>query len=240
MTDDCKPMTDDRRLLDVVAIDGPSGAGKSTVARAVARALGWTYVDTGAMYRAVGLKADREGVALDDDAGLDALCRMTRIEFREDAEGQNRIFLDGEDVSEAIREHRVSDLASRVSARKPVREAMGRYQRRLGERSPSVLEGRDIGTVIFPDARVKVFLTASAEERARRRTEELRQRGQEVAYERVLADIEARDRNDSSRAHAPLRPAEDAVVIDTTGLPVEEVVARIVNLVRRPRGRPPA
>ena len=219
-------------MREVVAIDGPSGAGKSTVARAVARALGWTYVDTGAMYRAVGLKADRLGVPLDDDPALEELCRHTRIEFRRDEAGEPRVFLDGEDVTRAVREHRVSDLASRVSARRPMREAMGRYQRRLGEEAPSVLEGRDIGTVIFPDARVKVFLTASPEERARRRTEELERRGQPLPYEEVLRDILARDANDSSRAHAPLRPASDAVVLDTTGLGPAEVVARIVALVR--------
>ena len=215
----------------VVAIDGPSGAGKSTVARRVAERLGWTYIDTGAMYRAVGLKAHREGVALDDDAALERLCRRTEIAFRRDPRQGLRILLDGRDVSEAIREHHVSDLASRVSARRPVREAMGRYQRALGEARPSVLEGRDIGTVIFPDALLKVFLTASPEERARRRTEELRRRGQDARYEEVLRDIQRRDANDSSRAHAPLRAAPDAVHLDTTGLTVEEVVERILALV---------
>lgn len=214
----------------VVAIDGPSGAGKSTVARGAAARLGWNYIDTGAMYRAIGLKADREGVSLDDDPRLDALCRNTALELRRDEDGTLRVFLDGQDVSEAIREHRVSDLASRVSARRPVREAMSRYQRRLGSAAPSVLEGRDIGTVVFPDAQVKIFLTASDEERARRRTLELRARGQTVQREDVLRDLQQRDRNDSTREHAPLKAAPDAHVLDTTGLSVDEVVERVVAL----------
>jgi cytidylate kinase len=140
--------------------------------------------------------------------------------------------LDGEDVSSAIRDHRVSDLASRVSARQPVRAAMGLYQRALGERRPSVLEGRDIGTVVFPDAAVKVFLTAADQERARRRTAELAHRGQTADYAAVLADIRTRDHQDSTRTHAPLKPAVDAVVVDTTGLDIEGVVARLVEIVQ--------
>jgi len=217
----------------VVAIDGPSGAGKSTVARGLAMRLGWNYIDTGAMYRSVGLKADRLGVALDDDEALEGLCRETEVALGRDADGGLRVLLDGEDVSRAIREHRVSDLASRVSARKPVREAMARYQRRLGEASPSVLEGRDIGTVIFPDALLKVFLTASVEERARRRTEELRSRGQPADPATVLADIRARDEQDSSRQHAPLKPASDAVTVDSTGASVDQVVERLAEMVAR-------
>jgi cytidylate kinase len=225
--------------VPVVAIDGPSGAGKSTVARLLAERLGWNHVDTGAMYRSIGLKADRAGVALDDDEGLERLCRDTILGFRRGADGAARVLLDGEDVTEAIREHRVSDLASRVSARRPVREAMARYQRQLGESAPAVLEGRDIGTVVFPDALVKVFLTAADEERARRRTAELASRGQEARYEDVLADIRARDRQDSSREHAPLRPADDARVVDTTGLPIARVVEELAGLVRQARDRAP-
>ncbi|MDW7709113.1 MAG: (d)CMP kinase [Deferrisomatales bacterium] len=215
----------------VVAIDGPSGAGKSTLARALAERLGWSHIDTGAMYRGIGLKADRLGVSLEDDAGLERLCRETRLELQRGEDGTLRLLLDGEDVSRAIREHRVSGLASRVSARKPVREAMAGYQRRLGEAAPSVLEGRDIGTVVFPDALLKVFLTATDEERARRRTAELLGRGQVAREEEVLEDIRARDRHDSDREHAPLRPAEDAVTVDTTGVGVGELVERLAEMV---------
>lgn len=225
--------------LAVVAIDGPSGAGKSTVARLLAERLGWNHVDTGAMYRSIGLKADRVGLALDDDEGLERLCRETTLDLRRGADGAARVFLDGEDVTEAIREHRVSELASRVSARRPVREAMARYQRRLGASAPAVVEGRDMGTVVFPDALLKVFLTAAAEERARRRTAELASRGQEARYEDVLADIRARDRQDSSREYAPLRPADDARVVDTTGLPITRVVEEIAELVKGALGRAP-
>jgi cytidylate kinase len=214
----------------VVAVDGPSGAGKTTVARRLAERLGWNHIDTGAMYRSIGLKADRLGVALDDDQALESLCRGTQLEFVRCDDGTRRVLLDGEDVSEAIREHRVSDLASRVSARKPVREAMTRYQRALGLVSPSVLEGRDIGTVVFPDAFLKIYLTASDEERAERRARELEARGQTMDPARLLRDIQARDRSDSAREHAPLRPAEDSVVYDTTGQGIEEVVEALTRL----------
>jgi cytidylate kinase len=218
--------------IRVVALDGPSGAGKSTVARRLAARLGWNYVDTGAMYRSIGLKADALGVALDDDASLEELCCATEIGLDRAPDGSPRVTLDGEDVTLRIREHRVSELASRVSARRPVRAAMTRFQRQLGEAAPSVLEGRDIGTVVFPDALVKVFLTASAEERARRRSEELRGRGQSVRFEEVLADIRRRDANDSSREHAPLRAAGDAVRLDTSGLSIDEAVETLTRLVR--------
>jgi cytidylate kinase len=215
----------------VVAIDGPSGAGKSTVARRLAERLGWRYLDTGAMYRAVGLKADREGVALDDDEGLRALCARTTIEFSGEQGRPVRILLDGADFSDAIREHRVSELASRVSARKPVRDAMSAFQRAIGIAHPTVAEGRDMGTVVFPDARLKVYLTASPERRAHRRTEELRARGQTADLQAILADIQQRDRNDSTRVHAPLAAAPDAVSLDTSHLGIDEVVEAIAEMV---------
>ena len=197
----------------LVAIDGPAGAGKSTVARAVARALGFTYLDTGAMYRAAALASTRGA----DPAG------DLRIEFDD-----GRVLLDGEDVSEAIRTPEVSQAASQVAARPEVREAMVRRQRALFDRADWVAEGRDIGTVVAPDAAVKVYLTASPEERARRRADEL---GLDV--DRVLADQRDRDRRDSEREVSPLRRADDAVELDSTQLSIDEVVDRIVGMVRR-------
>jgi cytidylate kinase len=198
----------------VVAIDGPAGAGKSTVARAVARALGFTYLDTGAMYRCVGLAAARRGVAPAEVAGV------VRIELGE------RVLLDGEDVTEAIRTPEASEGASRAAADPAVREAMVAQQRRIVAVGDWVAEGRDIGTVVAPDAAVKVFLTASPEERARRRAEQI---GADVRT--VLAEQRIRDERDSTRAHAPLAAAPDAVELDTTGLKLEDVVARVTALV---------
>ncbi|PLX44053.1 MAG: (d)CMP kinase [Deltaproteobacteria bacterium] len=216
--------------LKVVTIDGPSGAGKSTTARLLAKKLGWNCLDTGAMYRAVGLKAHRNGIPLDDDARLEKLLAGTKISFS-NCDGAARIFLDGEDVSEAIREHYVSSLASRVSARRPVREAMARFQREIGSSNPTIAEGRDMGTVVFNDAFLKIFLKTSPETRARRRTNELVMAGTAPDYEAILADITERDHNDSTRALAPLKPAEDAVMIDSGALNADEVVEAIAALV---------
>jgi cytidylate kinase len=206
----------------VIAIDGPAGAGKSTVARAAADSLGFTYLDSGAMYRCVALAAGSDGVDPDDGDALGELARGLRIEL----EG-GTVRLDGADVTKAIREPRVSAAASRVSVHPQVREAMVARQRELIEAGSYVAEGRDIGTVVSPDAPLKVYLTASEEERARRRSQ---QSGE--PFEDVLTAIRARDERDSAREHGALRAAEDAVELDTTGLPVEEVVERIVDLVR--------
>jgi cytidylate kinase len=199
----------------VIAIDGPAGAGKSSVARAVARRLGFRYLDTGAMYRAVALAALRRGIEAGEIVGELA------IELGE------RVLVDGEDVSEAIRSPEVSQAASRAAADPRVRAALVARQRRLLACGDWVAEGRDIGTVVAPDAQLKVFLTASAAERARRRAAQL---GADAA--RVAAEQAARDRRDFERAHAPLRPAPDAVQIDTTAMAPAEVVARIVALAR--------
>jgi len=206
----------------VIAIDGPAGAGKSTVARAVARELGFTYLDSGAMYRCVALAVSRTGADPDDGDATGEVAERVRIEFDD-----GRVSLDGEDVSAAIRTPEVSALASRVSVHPRVREALVAEQRRLIASGRYVAEGRDIGTVVSPDAPLKVFLGASDEERARRRAAETGE-----PFEEVLRAQRERDRRDREREHAPLRPAEDAVELDTTGLPVEEVVARVVELAR--------
>jgi CMP/dCMP kinase len=206
----------------VIAIDGPAGAGKSTVARAVAAALGFTYLDSGAMYRCVALAGVEAGVDLDDAAATGGLARALRIEL----EGE-RVVLDGRDVGGAIRAPQVTEAASRVSVHPPVREAMAARQRQLIEAGRYVAEGRDIGTVVSPDAPLKVFLTASAEERARRRAA---QTGEDEAA--VLAAQRERDARDETREHSALRPAGDALEIDTTGLGLNEVVDRIVTLAR--------
>jgi cytidylate kinase len=202
----------------VVAIDGPAGAGKSTVARALARALGFTYLDSGAMYRAVGLMAQRHGGPAADRA------RELRIELGD------RVLANGEDVTDAIRTPEVSEAASMVATDPAVREALVRKQRELLDGGDWVAEGRDIGTVVAPDAAVKVFLTASAEERARRRAQEL---GTDV--ETVLRDQALRDAQDSEREHSPLMRAPGAIDVDTSGLSVDQVVERIARLVEQAR-----
>ena len=224
----------------IVAIDGPAGAGKSTASRQVAARLGFAMVDTGAIYRAVALAASRAGVALDDDARLGGLLPQVAIRFAPPAAagaGQ-RVLLGDEDVSTEIRTPPMSLGASKVSARPVVRAGLLDLQRRLAlaeGNAGAVLEGRDIGTVVFPDADAKFFLTASPEERARRRHAELQAKGDPSSYEEVLADQLRRDRDDSERAVAPLKPAADAVVVDTSGIPLAEVVERLVALVQARR-----
>jgi CMP/dCMP kinase len=209
----------------IVAIDGPAGAGKSTVARAVARRLGFLYLDTGAMYRAVALWALRAGIALEDAHRMEQLARQARIEFSE-----NRVLLNGDDVTAAIREPGISEAASQIAAYGGVRRAMRQEQRRIAFQHSSVLEGRDIGTVVFPEAQVKIFLDASPEERARRRTAEL---GVSDSTGKVARELEERDRRDRTRAEAPLTQAPDAEYLDTTRLTLAEVEEAILKLVRR-------
>ncbi len=217
----------------IVAIDGPAGAGKSTVSKLLARRLGLSFVDTGALYRAVALSAQRQGIAATDDGALGTVLEKIRISFKATGD-QNRVFLDDEDVSAEIRTPEISLLASAVSARPVVRQGLLGLQRRLALEAPvgAVLEGRDIGTVVFPDADLKFFLEASADVRARRRFEELFQKGSDSSLDAVLADQTKRDRDDSSRAVAPLKPAEDAVRVDTSGLPLSEVVQRLERVIR--------
>ena len=214
-----------------IAIDGPSGAGKSTLARMVARHFGYIYVDTGALYRTVGLYVLRRGADTRDADAVGALLPEIDVEMRYDDEGVQRMYLNGEDVSDLIRTPEVSMAASDVSALPAVRGFLMDTQRNMAKKYDVVMDGRDIGTVVLPDARVKIFLTASARERARRRWRELRDRGVEAEFEDVLRDIELRDRNDSSRDIAPLRPAEDSVMCDTTEHDLEESFELIRSII---------
>ena len=222
----------------IIAIDGPSGAGKSTVAKAVAKKLGFSCLDTGAMYRAVAWQAMQSGVPLDDDAALGRVTRDFDIEFGH-VEGDpmpRRVSIGGVDVTDAIRTAEIDRAVSPVSAAPAVREALLDQQRRIGNAGDYVVEGRDIGTVVFPDAAVKVFLTASDEERAHRRVRQNVDRGiGSIDYDEVLADLRRRDAADSSRATAPLRPADDAVHIDSTSHYIEEVIDQICSLAREAR-----
>jgi cytidylate kinase len=216
----------------VVAIDGPSGSGKSSVARAVAGRLGLLYLDTGAMYRAVGLLAQEAGVSPDDDAGVTALAAGADLRF----DGDGRLHAGERDLSAAIRTLEAGELASRVSALPGVRRLLVERQRELARERGVVMEGRDIGTNVFPDAAVKVYLTASAEVRAERRFCELRDAGADVSLAEVLANVRERDGRDSGRALAPLRRAADAVTVDSTTMTLDEVVARVETIARRALG----
>lgn len=216
----------------VIAIDGPAGAGKSSVAREVARRLGFVYVDTGAMYRALTVKALRLGVPLDDPAALEALVKDTSVELRAAPDGGQAVLLDGEDVTDEIRGREVDAAVARVASVPGVRRHMVAMQARLASGGGAVLDGRDVGTHVVPDAEKKFFLTASEGERARRRYEQLRRRGDEVDLAAVDRDLRERDRLDAARACAPLRPAADAVVIDTTDLGFDQVVELVLALSR--------
>ena len=222
----------------IVAIDGPAGAGKSTVSRILALRLRFTLVDTGAIYRCVALKARRQNVAPDDAAGLQGIVDGLTVTFQM-TEEKNHVFLDGEDVSEAIRTPENSLAASQVSAQPVVRAALLGLQRKLAlaAEQGAILEGRDIGTVVFPDAELKVFLFADPRVRAERRFEELFQKGHEKPVAQVLADQNRRDKEDSERELAPLKPAADAVQLDSTLLHLSEVVHRIEALVAERRAR---
>ena len=211
-----------------VAIDGPSGAGKSTIAKAVAKALDIDYIDTGAMYRAIGYKMDRDGVPFDaDDPALAAMLENTDIDF---ASGD--IILDGEVVNDLIRTPEVSMLASQCSSLAPVREKLVEIQRGMGMRKSVIMDGRDIGTNVLKDAEFKIYLTASAEERAARRFKELQEKGESQTYEEVLEDIKQRDYNDMTRELNPLRKADDAIEVDTSGIGIDEVVVTVLDIIR--------
>lgn len=219
-----------KRLL--ITIDGPSGTGKSTAARNLSRKLGYLYLDTGAMYRAVALKAAQRKIALDDTGALKRLAARCRITFRRGPGGSHRVFLNGREVTRAIRLPEVSEAASRVATVPGVRQALVRQQRALGRRGGVVAEGRDAGTVVFPRAELKFYLTAGLAERARRRHAELRAAGHRMSSREVLRQVRARDRRDRGRAVAPLRPAAGAIRVDNTRLQARQLVAILLAYVR--------
>lgn len=224
----------------IIAIDGPSGAGKSTIAKAAAAKLGFNCLDTGAMYRSIAWVALEAGIEFEDAEALGEAARAASIEFAHDAGDPNpkAVIVNGVDVTSEIRTARIDRAVSPVSAAPSVREAMVEQQRRIGNSGNYVVEGRDIGTTVFPDAAVKVFLTASDEERAHRRVRQNVDRGVgSIDYDEVLADLVRRDAIDSSRATSPLRAADDAVVIDSTGVYIEDVIERICSLARGAMGQ---
>jgi CMP/dCMP kinase len=216
----------------IIAIDGPSAAGKSTLAKRLAKDLGFTYLDTGAMYRALALKVLREGIDINNDGALMELIGRTEIDLLE-TESKLKVLLDGQDVSEEIRTPEVSQMASKASALKRVRHWMLALQRAFGRRGNVVAEGRDIGTVVFPDAEVKIYLDASVQERARRRVDELRKAGRQVSLGETLREMGERDKRDSERDLAPLRKANDAIAIDSTSLDAEALAQRVIQQIRK-------
>ena len=219
-------MTDSVR---VIAIDGPSGSGKGTIARRVAEALGYHLLDSGALYRLTGYAACQQGIALDDTANLAEIARSLQIEFGSDSEGNERVLLDGEDVTFNIRTEDAGAGASQVAGQAPVREALLELQRSFRKAPGLVADGRDMGTHVFVDAELKIYLTASAEERARRRHKQLMDNGIDVSLAALSRDIEDRDRRDTERSVAPLRPAEDARLLDSSGQSIEAVTNTVLD-----------
>jgi cytidylate kinase len=226
---------------NIITIDGPSGAGKSTISKLLAARLHYTYLDTGAMYRVVGLQVVRSGLDLEADGARKKLVELLadlEMSLAPGEENQEaRAFLQGEDVSDAIRTPEMAMVASRVSAEPEVRKKLTEMQRAIGSKGEIVAEGRDMGTIVFPDARYKFFLDASPEERARRRQNQLLQQGRKVDYDEILAQIQKRDQDDSSRSLAPLRPAADAMVIDSSQMSIDEVVLYMLAAINNKAGQ---
>ncbi len=214
-----------------VAIDGPSGAGKSTIARILAKELQFIYVDTGALYRAVGYSALQKGISPTDVQAIEAFLTGLNVSLEYNKDGEQRVLANGQDVSDYIRTPEVSQAASAVSAIPCVRQFLFSLQQNIAKTNCVIMDGRDIGTVVLPDAKVKIFLTASAEDRARRRYDELIAKGLEVTFDNVLSDMIARDKQDSERAAAPLKAADDAVLVDTSGNTLEQSVAQLRKIV---------
>lgn len=214
-----------------VALDGPAGAGKSTVAKGAAKELGFIYVDTGALYRTVGLKFLRDGYTTELDCDIESVLKTIEVNIRF-IDGVQHVFLNGEDVSDEIRTPEASMMASAVSAKPPVRAFLLEMQRKLAKENNVLMDGRDIGTVVLPDATLKFFVTASVSERADRRFRELKEKGMDVNYDDIYKDIETRDYNDSHREIAPLKPADDSIIFDTTGNTLEESVDKLVNMIK--------
>ena len=215
-----------------IAIDGPSGAGKSTLAKRLAQKLGFLYVDTGAIYRTVGLAARRRGVDPSDAAGVEAMLPELSITMGYGEDGLQRMYLDGEDVTQSIRENDISACASKAAAIPAVRDFLLEMQRRCAREHDVIMDGRDIGTVVLPGADLKIYLTAAPEARAERRYQELLERGQRADFDQVLREVVERDRRDTQRETAPLRQAEDAVLADTTGLDLEGSFQLLLGLIR--------
>ena len=213
-----------------VAIDGPAGSGKSSISKAVAKELGFIYVDTGALYRTVGLKLVNCGNNAEDEASVGEILKTTKVDIKY-IEGEQRVFLDGQDVSSLIRTPEMSMMASKCSALPIVRAYLLNMQREIAENNSVIMDGRDIATVVLPNAEVKIFLTASAKARANRRYKELIEKGENVEYNDVLADIEKRDYNDSHRSIAPLKPSEESIFADTSELNLEESIALVRDII---------
>ncbi|MDO4709748.1 MAG: (d)CMP kinase [Pseudomonadota bacterium] len=222
-----------RNPVPVLAIDGPSGSGKGTISRRVAQHLGWHYLDSGALYRAVGVAAMKAGIDMADAQAVEACARRTHISFAEDAAGEARVLVNGEDVTDELRLETTGAAASAIASMAGVRAALVQMQHDFRIAPGLVADGRDMGTVIFPDAFCKVFLTASAEERADRRYKQLMQKGVSVNLGSLLGEIIARDERDASRTLSPLKPATDAVSIDTTGVAIDAVVAEVLALAKQ-------
>lgn len=216
------------RPIPVLTIDGPSGSGKGTISRAVADRLGWHYLDSGAIYRAVGLAAAWEGLDLSDGDAIAACAARTEIQFITAGDGEPHVIVNGKDATRALRTETAGAAASAIAAHPPVRAALVDLQLRFRQAPGLVADGRDMGTVIFPDAPYKVFLTASAAERAKRRYKQLKDKGVSVNLDSLLHEIAARDERDAGRAVAPLKPAEDAVIVDSTGMPITQVVETVL------------